>query len=823
MTCPLLSRQNPRDGFPKLSRVMSANKHYAIAAFAAILAAVALPAAAEISSGTGSNDAPWQKAILPKPFVLADEPVAMTQAERYSEAQEIRTKRPPSPERSANVKAKNPDKEPLDLTADQLEHDEQGQTITATGHVELVQAGRILRADKVTYFLKTDTVSARGNVVVSEPNGNVHFADEVQLTQKMGKGFVKGLESYLSSGGRFTAKAGEQDGKTKTMHNATYTPCECQEDGKRTPAWQIKARQIVYHEDTHRIAAKGAQFDFFGVPSMWTPYISIPDGKEKRKSGFLTPQFNFHSNLGVIMTENYYWAIAPDRDLTVGAKLATNKEPVALADYRQRFDQSQIDLRGSLTHTDWTDSIGSQDVEKGDRWRGHFFSEGLWNINDKWRAGEVIRLTTDDEYLREYDVDHSGVLDNEIYLERFSGRNYASGKLFAFQDVRVDLARTDQPDVLPQININLLGDPNGLLGGRWNFDASMLGLHRNGSGQDMNRFSSDIGWQRRYVTGFGLVNTLDVGGRGDIYYINNRDPTTVPVGTDSAGDTGRFYPHAQLTTSYPLAKPFENMQAMVEPVAAISASTTANLNKRVIPNEDSQDVELDANNIFNYNRFPGFDRVEDGAHVTYGVRTGLYGYNGAYGNVFLGESTRLSTHNNPFPTGSGLSHNNSDIVGQIAAGSSDSYGLNYRFLLDSETLAPQRHEVSGFADWNRFRFNSRFVFTKALEGTEIITSREQMENNISYDITHEWRIRGGAINDFGEDPGLRRAVAGIDYFGCCMSFNLTAERNIATDASGDNGTSVTFRIGLKGLGGYDTPEKENEKNDGLWRQHVRTK
>ncbi|HTK83696.1 MAG TPA: LPS assembly protein LptD [Patescibacteria group bacterium] len=808
---------------------MSSNRQYSIALFSILLATIALPAVAQISSADRemsaptADDAPWRKAILPRPFELADEPAATTQVERYSEAQDIRQRRPPSPPSAKKGQSKNPDKEPLDLTADQLEHDEQGQTITATGHVEIVQAGRILRAEKVVYFLKTDTVSARGNVVISEPNGNVHFADEVQLTQKMGKGFVKGLESYLSSGGRFTAKSGEQDGKTKTMHEATYTPCECEEDGKHKPAWQIKARQIVYHEDTHRISAKGAQLDFFGVPGMWTPYISIPDGKEKRKSGLLTPQFNFHSNLGIILTENYYWAIAPDRDLTMGAKLATNKEPVALADYRQRFDQAQIDLRGSLTHADWTDSIGSQDVDKGNRWRGHFFSDGLWDIDDKWRAGEAVRLTTDDEYLREYDFDHSGVLDNQIYLERFSGRNYASGKLFAFQDVRVDQDRTDQPDVLPQININLLGDPNGTFGGRWNFDASMLGLHRNGSGQDMNRFSSDVGWQRRYVTGFGLVNTFDAGGRGDLYYISNRDPTTVPAGTNSAGEAARFYPHAQLTTAYPFARPFEKMQAMVEPIAAISASTTGNLNKSVIPNEDSQDVELDANNIFDYNRFPGLDRVEDGAHVTYGVRTGLYGYNGAYGNIFLGESTRLSTHNNPFPTGSGLSHNNSDVVGQIAAGADNSYGLNYRFLLDSVTLAPQRHEVSGFADWDRFRFNSRFVFTKALEGTDIVTSREQMENNISYDVTHEWRIRGGAINDFGEDPGLRRAVAGIDYFGCCMSFNLTAERNIATDASGDNGTSVMFRIGLKGLGGYDTPERENEKDDGLWRQYVRTK
>ena len=39
-----------------------------------------------------------------------------------------------------------------------------------------------------------------------------------------------------------------------------------------------------------------------------------------------------------------------------------------------------------------------------------------------------------------------------------------------------------------------------------------------------------------------------------------------------------------------------------------------------IPNEDSQDIEFSDDNLFDDNHFSGYDRVEGGARVNYGVR-----------------------------------------------------------------------------------------------------------------------------------------------------------------------------------------------------------
>lgn len=691
---------------------------------------------------------------------------------------------------------------PVGLTADTLQHDEVSQTVTASGHVELTQGQRILKADEVTYNLGTDTVAAKGNVILVEPNGDVHFADEVHLSQKMSAGSVKGLQSYLGAGGRFEAAEGQRATDKVTMKDASYTPCECEADERGHPAWQIKAREVTYDEAEHRVSYKKARFELFGIPLFWTPFLSHPDGQIKRKSGFLSPDAGFDSELGGFITSKYYWALAPDHDMTLGVMTPTRVNPVALAEYRQRFGQAELTLDGSTTYSPRTDSVAGRDVRLDDEWRGHLFADGLWNIDDKWRAGLNLNLTSDDQYLRQYNFSNEDVLENEVYAERFSGRDYAVARLLGFQDVRVREERTDQPDVLPEVIASFVGEPNAMLGGRWNLDMSLLGLQRDGTGQDMDRIVTEAGWEKKYITDFGLVSTIQALARGDAYYVNDRDIATAGSGRSNDATKTRFFPSVTGTTSLPMVKPLEKAQAVIEPIVSVTASPHIDSVDDDIPDEDSQDVQVDASNVFDPNRFPGQDRIEDGSHATYGMRTGLYGYDGSHADIFVGQSYRFDDDHNPFPDGSGLSRQSSDLVGQISASYEGRMALNYRFQLDSTDMSSQRHEVDGYADFGRVTLSTRYLFAKALEGTTIDESREQIQNNVAYSLTEHWRVRVGGLHDLGEDPGLRKAVMGIDYFGCCLSFSATAERNLTTDSSGDSGTEVMVRLGLKGLGEF---------------------
>ena len=106
------------------------------------------------------------------------------------------------------------DDQPVNIAAKELTHDETGQTVTATGNVEMVQGGKILRADKIVYNLSTDVVSAIGNVALLDETGDVHTAEYVELSGDLKQGYVQGLLSMLADGSRFTAvEARREDGR----------------------------------------------------------------------------------------------------------------------------------------------------------------------------------------------------------------------------------------------------------------------------------------------------------------------------------------------------------------------------------------------------------------------------------------------------------------------------------------------------------------------------------------------------------------------------------------------------------------------------------
>lgn len=696
--------------------------------------------------------------------------------------------------------------EAVDFSADSMSHDEAMNIVTARGNVEITQAGRILKADEVIYNVADDRVTARGNVVLLEANGDVHFADEVDVTDRMREGYVRQLRSTLTDGSRFWAEEGQRIGDgTTVMTAAAYTPCAlCETNPDAPPAWALRAGEVRHEKEDQRIVYNNATFELWGVPVVWLPYFTHADGTVKQKSGFLTPSFGYKSDLGVMLGNSYYFALDPSYDLTLGLTAMSNQAPLLTGEYRQRFENAQLILSGSTTYAKRTDLREDTDVRRDAEMRGHLFAKGRWDIDEKWRAGLGVEVASDDQYMRQYDFSSKDVLENELYVERFSGRDYAVARALGFQDIRVVENQTDQPNVLPEIVASFLGEPGQVLGGRWSADVSTLSLNRTGKGQDMNRIVTQLGWQRRFTSDTGLVSTVDLTARADGYSTNDRDLTQPGSGTSNSGEKGRAFAQAHVVASYPLVKPLERAQIVVEPTIALTAAPDVSNRSSAIPNEDSQDAQIDASNLFNADRFPGLDRIEDNSRVTYGVRTSLHGDEGSRVEVFAGQSYRFSDRNNPFPDGSGLSDRKSDIVGQVVADYKQRFGLNYRFQLDNDNLASRRHEAGAYASVGPVRVNAQYLFANPIEGTSLDDNREQVSVGMAYRVNPEWQVRSAVLHDLGADPGLRRATFGVDYSGECFTTSATLDRNLTRNSSGESSTEIFFRIGLKNLGEFQT-------------------
>lgn len=692
---------------------------------------------------------------------------------------------------------------PVLLSADQVDYDQDLGIITARGKVELSQGARLLLADSVSFSEKTNVVTASGNVSIMEPTGEVLFAQYTELTDDLSRGFVDQVRVLLADNSKFAALQGERlEGRFTRMENAVYSPCElCAEDPTRAPIWQIRAARITHDQVNKDVYYRDATLEVAGVPVMWLPFFGHPDPSVERRSGFLTPGGGISSDLGTYARLYYFFDIDSTKDFTLEVTPSTTDGLLLGGEYRQRFATGSITLSGSATYADRARDTTAGIVEKQE-FRGHIFATGRFDIDENWRWGFDARRVTDNSHLLRYDYSKEDILASRAFVERFEARDYLAINVYDFQDLRPGNPE-EEPVVLPMATYSALGEPGGLLGGRWSADAGFLSLLRH-DGNDTRRVSSAAGWRRDDVTGFGIVSTLKAETRADGYWVSNLRRADGSVADDDKARF-RFFPHADWTVSYPLARQDATVQTLIEPMIMLSAAPNID-NSSNIPNEDSQDIEFDYTNLFRASRYPGIDRLEGGQRLTYGVKAGLFGFGGGSSSLFLGQSQRLHGDAD-FPGGSGLRRRTSDVVGKLELTPSPWMDISYSFRLDSETMAQRLHDVYGVFGPSQFRVSGSYVYLDKLtqNGGLAARNREELTLGVSSTLTDRWSVGVNHRRDLAPGGGPVLSSATLTYQEECLTFQLVAERDNTRRTGIDRGDRVFFRVAFKNLGEFMSP------------------
>ena len=259
---------------------------------------------------------------------------------------------------------------PVVFRADEVEYDEQLALTVARGHVEISQNGRVLLADTVSYNQRTDTITASGNVSFSQPTGEIVFADFMELRDAMNEGFAKNVRMLLADRSRLAANTARRTNGNRTeLRRGVYSPCDlCKTDPSTPPAWQLKARGIDHDKELQLIEFRDTTLEIDGWPVFYSPYISAPDPSVRRASGFLMPSVGGSNTLGANVTIPYYWVLGPDKDLTLTPRFMTQAGALLTADYRERFGNGSLDAIGSINHSNV--GSGSSSSNQGEQWRG---------------------------------------------------------------------------------------------------------------------------------------------------------------------------------------------------------------------------------------------------------------------------------------------------------------------------------------------------------------------------------------------------------------------------------------------------------------------
>ncbi len=721
------------------------------------------------------------------------------------------TQVPDRPE-TPDTRPPKPGTGPALVLAEAVTYDPDAEEVVAEGRVEISQGDYVLLAERVRYDRVRDVVKAEGRVSLLDPTGNVAFSEQLEVTGDLKDAVAQRLGLLMEDNTRAAANRGVRRDDKIDLWRAVYSPCRlCDADPDRPPLWQLKSRTLHYDQTTHVVRHRDTRLEVGGVPVFWTPYLAHADGTIDRKTGLLPPSWGQRSGLGTYMQQPFFWAIAPDRDLTLTPRLyLDNVQPLMDAEYRQRFGNGEFSLHARGT---FEPEGGKQGDTRG---RGDIRLDGAFALNPAWRATGTLHRVSDDTFLRRYGYSFDDWLTSQLSVERLVGNQYADITGYLFQDLRADVDNDTVPVVAPVITLENQW-ASAVPGAWWTYDLNTYNILRK-EGMNTARLSNRLGWHLPMLAPGGQALRLDLTVQGDLYGVDSQ-PRPDGVGTWS-GTTGRLFPQAMLSWRWPLVRQHDGWQEVLEPQVTAKVAPNGN-NPWHIPNEDSVDVEFDNTDLFQPTRFSGLDRVEPGQWVDYGIRWSGFAQGGGNASMLVGQSYRFQKYS-PYPVGTGLEDQVSDIVGRVDIQPESDVDLMYAFRFDHATFAPRQTEVAGLFGPETLRVGVDYLNVAPEQGLGL-DEREEIAAGFQSQFRDYWWAFGGFRKRLNNPAGMVSQTFGIGYRDECFELDLTYEREFYDDRDLTSQSTILLQIHFKNLGGFrrsvfgdqQTVGNENNALDGL--------
>ena len=725
------------------------------------------------------------------------------------------------------------------MQADELVYDRDANVVTAQGKVRIEYDGNRLVADQVTYNQQTRRMTATGNVEIVERDGNKIYSDHLDVTDSFRDGFVNGLRVETTDNTRFAAESAERsNGEITTFNNGVYTACQaCEKDPDKPVLWQIKARKIIWNSATKTVRFERGKFELFGMPLAYFPSFEMADPTVKRKSGFLFPGFAYKDDLGFGIKNSYFWALAPNYDLTLSTTAYTKQGFLTQAEWRHRLENGTYNLQIAGIHQMKPGEFDANTIDRDEKNRGMIASKGDFDINARWQAGWNIMAQTDRNFSRTYGLtDYAGQTQvSNIYLRGVNNRNYFDLNFYRFNVQESYLPGNEnemhsrQPWVFPSLDYSYTA-PESVYGGELNFTANLQALYRknanyaytyNNLGEKIaspypripgfsgtnTRLTGEVEWKRTIITDAGLVITPLLALRADAISVNTNFDPAVAGFTDAVvkSEALRAMATAGLELRWPILFSSTSSTHILEPIAQIYARNNERYAGQ-LPNEDAQSFVFDATNLFSRDKFSGYDRVEGGTRANFGLR-----YSGSFDrsdwNLYAlgGQSIQLGGVNSygtsdfvNVGADSGLEDARSDYVGMIGTSNSTGFALAARGRFDKDDLNIKRGELEAKQDWSRLSVSARYAYIAAQPAYGYSDLRQEVGGSASFKINENWRTFGSGTYDLVSDT-LVRASSGLAYDDECFTYSMAY---VQTRNPGESKAShsVGFNISFRTLG-----------------------
>jgi LPS-assembly protein len=328
-------------------------------------------------------------------------------------------------------------------------------------------------------------------------------------------------------------------------------------------------------------------------------------------------------------------------------------------------------------------------------------------------------------------------------------------------------------------------------------------------GQDTQRAFASARWDVSRLTRMGQELTLTAFGRGDVYHTGEAEETTVAAYAGENGWHFRGIGALAADAKWPFIGPaFGGTQRLTPRVQLVLTPPTPNLD---IPNEDARSVDLEDSNLFALNRFPGYDRWEDGSRITYGAEWTLDRPNFSIQSV-VGQSYRLTRKPSIFPDGTGLTDRWSDIVGRTRVRFGSFIDLTHRYRLDKDNLSPRRNELDlTIGSYETYAQIGYLRLDRDISASiEDLRDKEELRLAGRVKFARYWSIFGSTVVDLtgaDEDPlsladgyePVRHRLS-LTYEDECLEVGVSWKRDYERIGEFRKGNTFALRFSLKGMG-----------------------
>jgi LPS-assembly protein len=735
----------------------------------------------------------------------------------------------------------------LYMEADRLTRDDKAKRTTAEGNVEIRYQGRTLRADRVVYDEGAEgqegVIRAYGNVTIINADGTSEFADQLTLDDKMEAGVAQGFSARLLQNGKLAAGTlVRRSGQLQELDRAIYTPCViCTASGApKVPSWSITADRVVQDKKKRLIFYRNARVHILHVPVLWLPVFWHADPSANRVSGLLSPRLGASQRRGFSYEQPYLWTATPSMDVIISPQINTKVNPFLNGEIRKRFYSGEVDLRFGYTYER---DIDGQGHKFGDLTsRSYILGRGAFHIDDNWLLGFTAEQASDRLIFDKYDIGNvfqsrgpyvadDRRLISQLYAIRQDRQSYFAVAAMEVQGLRASQTTPGElennrvfPVIAPLVEERF--DPDAqVLGGRVHLTGSAVALTRDQSpdnpalpGIDSRRATAEADWRASFIAPVGLRVDPFVQLRADGYSLGDV-PTGVGLNVESKS-LARGLATAGADISYPLYRRWRDSTVVLEPLVQVAASPHTQqvvighdaTGQPTYLDEDSAAFEFDETNLFQANKFSGYDLYQGGVRVNVGGRSSVLWDDGRRAVLLFGRS--FADRVNPiFQPGSGLRQRQSDWIISGEAQPFKNLSFFARARLDADTFNIRRLEtganfqskwVSGWIRYFEQDAEATGIAVNSATGLATSTTAGQRQQNMDVGgelyIGSHWGLSVFGNRDFVQDAWVTRDI-GVFYRDDCIRVDVVYRREDVVIGRLGATNQIAVRLTLATLGG----------------------